>query len=157
MDKYKFSIELDAPPHQLVNLATDYENLPNYVPAQLKSVKIVEVNNNETITEEIILFTSVFKKKIEQKTLHKKISDNKLHSQIISGPAKGTLINVLYEKNNSGTIVTVDIDLKLSLKFKSIKPLVKKAYRALLTSILYRMNTSALESNTQIIKNERNL
>ncbi len=62
MDKYKFSIELDAPPDQLVNLATDYENLPNYVPTQLKSVKIVEVNNNETITEEIILFTSVFKK-----------------------------------------------------------------------------------------------
>ena len=95
-----------------------------------------------------MFFTSVFKKKIEQKMLHKKISDNKLYSQIISGPAKGTVINVLYEKNNSGTRVTVDIDLKLSLKFKLIKPLIKKAYKALLTSILYKMNTKALESNT---------
>ena len=148
MDKYKFSIELDALPHQLVNLATDYESLPNYIPDQLKSVKIVEVNNNETITDEVMFFTSVFKKKIEQKTLHKKISDNKLYSQIISGPAKGTVINVLYEKNNSGTRVTVDIDLMLSFKFKLIKPLIKKAYKALLTSILYKMNTKALESNT---------
>ena len=58
------------------------------------------------------------------------------------------MINVLYEKNNSGTRVTVDIDLMLSFKFKLIKPLIKKAYKALLTSILYKMNTKALESNT---------
>ena len=148
MGKYKFSIHLDALPHQLVNLATDYENLSNYIPNQLKSVKVVEVNNNETITEEVLFFTTVFKKKIEQRTLHKKISDNKLYSQIISGPAKGTLINVLYEKINSGTKVTVDIDLKLSLKVRLIQPLIKKAYRVLLTSILYKMNTKALASTT---------
>ena len=132
-------------PSQLVNLATDYENLPNYIPNQLKSVKIVEVNNNETITEEVLLFISFFTKKIDQSTLHRKISDNELYSQIISGPAKGTVVNVLYEKINSGTKVTINIDLKLSLKVKLLQPLIKKVYKVLLTSILYKMNTYLLK------------
>jgi len=144
LGKFKFSINLTALPNRLVKIATDYENLPNYVVTQLKSVKVVEVNNNETITEEVLFFTTILKKKIEQKTLHKKISDNKLYSQIISGPAKGTVINVLYEKINSGTKVTVNIDLKLSLKAKLLQPLVKKYYKVLLTSVLYKMNTDAL-------------
>lgn len=148
MTKYNFSIQLAALPHQLVTLATDYENLSTYIPNQLKSVKIIEVNNNETITEEELFFTSFVTKKIEQRTIHKKISDNKLSSQIISGPAKGTIITILYEKINSSTQVSVEIDLNLSLKFKIIQPLIKKAYRTLLTSVLYRMNTKALESNT---------
>ena len=145
MGKFKFSIHLNAQPNQLIKLATDYENLPNYIPIQLKSVKVVEENNNETITEEVLII-STFKKKIQQRTLHKKNSDNKLYSQIISGPAKGTVINALYEKINSGTKVTVDIDLKLSLGAKLLQPLIKKWYKRVLTYILYKMNTKALAS-----------
>jgi ribosome-associated toxin RatA of RatAB toxin-antitoxin module len=147
LGKYKFSIDLDASPSQLVNLATDYEHLPNYIPNQLKNVTIIEVNNNETITEEELFFITFFKKKIEQKTIHKKISDNKLSSQIISGPAKGTLITVLYEKINSGTRVSAEIDLNLSLKFKIMQPVITKSYKTLLTTILWRMNTKIMESN----------
>jgi len=144
LSKIEFSINLVSPSEKLIQIATDYKNLSNYSPQQLKNVKIVEQNNNETITEEIITF-SMFKKEIKQKTLHKIISDNKLYSEIISGPAKGTIINVLYEKINSGTKVTINIDLKLSFTFKILQPLIKKYYKLILTSILYRMNTAALQ------------
>ena len=144
MSKFEFSINLSASPNQLIKIATDYENLSNYLPQQLNSIEVVERNNNETITEEVITF-SIFKQKINQKTLHKNMLYNKLYSEIISGPAKGTIFNVLYEKIDSGTKVSVDIDLKLGLKVKLLQRLIKKYYKLYLTGVLYKMNTAALE------------
>ena len=127
-----------------MQVATDYSNLSKYCPQQLKSIEIVEQNNDGIITEEIISL-SMFKKEIKQKTLHKNSSNNKLHSEIISGPAKGTTINILYEKMDSGTKVMININLKISLTFKILQPLIEKYYKLMMTSILFRMNTVALQ------------
>lgn len=90
-----------------------------------------------------MLFSSLIKKEIKQKSLHKQIADNKLYTEVLSGPAKGTIINVLYEKNNSGTRISIDIDLKISLKYRILLPLIKKLYKLILTGIFYKMNNTA--------------
>ncbi len=136
----EFSLDLPAQPNQLMKLTEDYENLPKYLPDQLKSVRIIEKNETETKTEETIVFSTLIKKEIIQQALHKKISDNKLNTEIISGPAKGTMIYTIFETNNSGSKIIIETDLKLILKAKIFLPLIKKFYKTALTAVFYKMN-----------------
>jgi ribosome-associated toxin RatA of RatAB toxin-antitoxin module len=141
----EFSINLPSQPNQLMQLSEDYENLPKYLPDQLKSVKIIEKNETETITEETIVFSTLLKKKIIQQTSHMKDNSNQLTTEIISGPAKGTIIITMFEKNDSGSKVFFQLDLKLNLKAKILQPLIIKYYKMVLTSVLYKMNNDILE------------
>ena len=140
MANLEFSLDLPAQPNQLMKLTEDYENLPKYLPDQLKSVRIIEKNETETKTEETIVFSTLIKKEIIQQALHKKISDNKLNTEIISGPAKGTMIYTIFETNNSGSKIIIETDLKLILKAKIFLPLIKKFYKTVLTAVFYKMN-----------------
>ena len=148
MTNLEFSLDLPAQPSQLMKLSEDYENLPKYLPDQLKSVKIIEKNETVTKTEETVVFRTLIKKVIVQQALHKKISDNKLNTEIISGPAKGTMIYIMFETNNSGSKVIIKINLKLVLKAKILLPLIKKFYKIAITSVLYKMNNMIIESET---------
>ena len=118
-----------------------------FLPDQLKSVRILEQNNNETKTEEIMVFSTILKKEIVQEAVHKKKNDNELITDIISGPAKGTIIQTVFLKMDTGTNVSFNIDLKLNLKTKILRPLIKKYYKMALTAILYKMNNKILEEN----------
>jgi len=60
----EFSLDLPAQPNQLMKLTEDYENLPKYLPDQLKSVRIIEKNETETKTEETVVFSTLIKKEI---------------------------------------------------------------------------------------------
>ena len=140
MSILEFSLDLPSQPSQLMKLSEDYENLPKYLPDQLKSVRIIEKNETETKTEETIVFSTLIKKEIIQQALHKKISNNKLNTEIISGPAKGTMIYTIFETNNSGSKIIIETDLKLILKAKIFLPLIKKFYKTVLTAVFYKMN-----------------
>ena len=142
-----FSMNVSAPIDKLIGLLEDFENLPMFLPDQLKSVRILEQNDNETKTEEIIVFSTIVKKEIVQEAVHKKKNDNELITDIISGPAKGTTIQTIFLKTDAGSNVSFNIDLKLNLKTKILSPLIKKYYKIVLTSILYKMNNKILEEN----------
>jgi len=145
MGKLEFSLNLPTQPQQLMKLSENYEKLSKYLPDQLKSVKIIEKNENEVKTEEVIVFTTIVKKEIVQQAIHKKIDEDKLITEIISGPAKGTIINTVFKKSDSGSKIIFDMDLKLELKAKILQPLIKKYYKMILTCVLYRMNNEILE------------
>lgn len=145
MGKLQFSLSLTAAPNNLLKLATDYERFSQFLPDQLKSVKIIEKKDDETTTEEILVFSSLVKNQIVQTSRHKQISQNVLFSEIVSGPAKGTTMKTTFEKINTGTKVDVEIDLKLSLKAKFLSPIIKKLYKTVLLGILYKMNGIAVE------------
>ena len=142
-----FSINLPASMERLMELSQDFENLPKYLPDPLKSVKILEQKDNETKTEETIVFSTVIRKEIIQEAIHKKKDGNELVTEIISGPAKGTRIDTKFSKTDTGTNISFSIDLKLQLKAKILQPLIKKYYKVILTSVLYRMNNEILENN----------
>ena len=142
-----FSMNVPASVDKLIRFSEDFENLPMFLPDQLKSVRILEQNDDETKTEETIVFSSIIKKEIVQEAVHKKKNNNELITDIVSGPAKGTIIQTVFLKTDTGTNVSFNIDLKLNLKTKILRPLIKKYYKMVLTSILYKMNNKILEEN----------
>ena len=80
-----------------------------------------------------------------QKSHHKIISDTELHTKIIEGPAKGSVIKIICMKNDQGSQITFDIDLKLSLRAKFLKPFIKKLYKRYLMAIVYKITAREYE------------
>jgi hypothetical protein len=144
----EFVLHLSAPSEKLIELATDYAGLSRYLPNQLKSIRIIEKNNNETITQEELVFSTIIKNKIIQQTKHSKLSKTELKSEIILGPATGSTILVTFSKLNEGTNVSISANLKLSLKAKFLSPIIKKLYKTVMTGILYKMNADALQQKS---------
>ena len=143
MTSVNFSLDLAVPQDKLLNLMTDYEQFPRYLPHQIKSVQIIEKTNDNTITEETLHLSSVISKTFVQQTKHYSFSDNLLKSEILSGPAKNSTIEITIDEKNSISHIIVNIDVKLEFKYKFLSPLIKKSYKTFLMSILYKMQSIA--------------
>ena len=60
---------------KLFEVITNFTLLKELLPDQVKECKIIEQNNNETITEELLKFNTYFgDKKMTQRTSHKIIN-----------------------------------------------------------------------------------
>ena len=123
----------------------DFEYYKKFFPGQIKDIKILDRQNNAIITQESIIFTSLLKSSFVQKSLHKLTSDKELLTEIIEGPAKGSVINVKCIENGQGSEVKFDADLKLSLKAKFLGPFIKKLYKRYLIAIIYKINNREFE------------
>ena len=145
MTNLQFQTNSPIEPEKLMSYITDFENYQKFFPHQIKSVKILDRQNNETITEETIIFSTLIKSEFVQKSHHKLISDKELFTEIIAGPAKGSVIKVICTKNDQGTQVKFDVDLKLSLKAKFLGIFIKKLYKRYLTAIIYKINNREFE------------
>ena len=143
-----FSLLIPSSSEKIYEKITDFENFSNYLPLQLQSVKLLQlqdyegqpIEKNELITEETIVSKSVLKTEFIQKSLHT-LKHNEIETKILEGPAKGTAINICLESKNEQTLVLIKINLKLKLKFIFLTPIVKSMYKKMFTSILYRINT----------------
>ena len=56
MANLQFQTNSPIEPEKLMSYITDFENYQKFFPHQIKSVKILDRQNNETITEETIIF-----------------------------------------------------------------------------------------------------
>lgn len=146
MSKLSFTLNLAASSEKLIELASDYEKFVNYLPDQIKSVKIIEKRDDKIITEEILIFTSYIKTEITQQALHTKTNPNELLTEVISGPFTGSNLRAKFDKTDVGTKVTIDVNLKIPLKYKLASVVIKKYYKIFLTSVLYKMNSLATNS-----------
>jgi|TARA_B110000467_G_scaffold55711_1_gene51046 hypothetical protein len=145
MSKLEFKTSSTLNSKILIKHIMDFEYYSKYFPLQIKEVKIIEEKNNEIITEEKIIFRTLVKNVIEQKSLHKKTSENKLITEILEGPAKGTIVNIFCNDVSSGSEIIINVDLKLSLKAIFLKPLIKKFYQKYLTALIFKI-TNRVES-----------
>ena len=146
MPDFNFEMTLSADPKKLFELVTNYENYQKVFPDQLKNVSIVSRNNFEVITKEVLTFNTYFKNtELYQKTSHN-AQYPILSSDVIEGPFKGTIIQVTFDELDGGSKVTVNAELKISLKYKFLSPIIKSKYKTILTSLLYKMNNIAMES-----------
>jgi len=130
-----------VPLEYLVKICTDYEKIPNYLPGQIKSIKIIKTKDKQVTTEDKIVFSSLIKNTIEQQSTHQQISDNELFTEIISGPARGTTLNLKLKKNDNGTEIDINVELKLSLKAKFLLPVIKLWYKRVIKSTLFTIAT----------------
>ena len=143
MSVITFSIDLPSPKEKLLKLLIDYVEFPKYLPHQIKSVEIIEKTDAYTITEETLHFSTVISKTFKQQTKHYAYSNNVLKSQILSGPAKNSTIDITIDEKNSISHIIVNVDVKLEFKYKFLSPLIKKSYKTFLMSILYKMQSIA--------------
>jgi hypothetical protein len=148
MTNLLFELQLDAPKNELIKSASDFENFTQYLPAQLQKIEIIEQSNDKIITKETLQFSSILKKQIEIQCEHT-IDSNKIFTKVIQGPAENSIIIVTFEANQNGTLVKIDIDLKLGLKYKILLPLIKKWYKFLLQGVLYKINTTTNQNLQQ--------
>ena len=147
MTNLQFSINSTVEPEKLMSFITDFEYYQKFFPNQIKEVKILERQNNEIITEEAIIFSTLIKSPFVQKSRHKIISDKELFTEILEGPAKGSVVKIICDKNDQGSQIKFDADLRLSLKAKLLAPFIKKLYKRYLTAIIYKI--SELERKQQ--------
>ena len=143
MTNLQFQTNSPIEPEKLMSYITNFECHQNFFPNQIKEVKILDHKNNETVTEETIIFSTLIKSAFVQKSHHKLMSDKELFTEIIEGPAKGSMIKIICTKNDQGSQIKFDIDLKLSFKAKFLKPFIKKLYKRYLIAMVYKI--SALE------------
>lgn len=147
MTNLQFSINSTVEPKKLMSFITDFKYYQKFFPNQIKEVKILERQNNEIITEETIIFSTLIKSPFVQKSRHKIISDKELFTEILDGPAKGSVVKIICDKNDQGSQIKFDADLRLSLKAKLLAPFIKKLYKRYLTAIIYKI--SELERKQQ--------
>ena len=145
MANLQFQTNSPIEPEKLFSYITDFESYQKFFPNQIKSVKILEQQNNEVITEETIIFSTLIKSTFVQKSHHKLISDKELYTEIIEGPAKGSMIKIICAKNDQGSQIKFNIELKLSLKAKFLGPFIKKLYKRYLIAIIYKINDREYE------------
>lgn len=142
MSTFTFELNLIGNPKQYVELISDYEKYAEYLPDQIKSVKIIEKFSDYMITEETLHLSSIISKTFIQKTKHYSFFDNILKSEILSGPAKGSIIKLKLNKINTGTKIFLEIQMNLQFKYKILLPIIKKSYKIFFTGILYKMQNS---------------
>lgn len=139
-----FEIELSANKSKLFSIVTDFQIYKKLLPDQLLDVKIIQQDESCIITEETLLFASVIKKEINQQSRHKIIAEDVIDSEIISGPLKGSTVHAQFIENHNGTKVSISLDLKVSLMYRILTPLIKKYYKIILRALFYKMNNIAL-------------
>ena len=139
MGNLQFSINSSVEPKKLMSFIIDFERYQKFFPNQIKEVKILERQNNEIITEETIIFSTLIKSPFIQKSKHSIISERELLTEILEGPAKGSIIKIVCDKNDEGTEIKFDAELKLSLKAKFLAPFIKKLYRRYLTAVIFKI------------------
>ena len=140
-----FSLTLTSPKNKLIELATDYLEFPKYLPHQIKSLKIIDKTELYTITEETLHFSTIISKLFIQQTKHYAPHNDTLKSEILSGPAKGSVIKIIFSDIETGTSISVKIDINLELKYKFLLPFIKKSYKTFLMGILYKMHALAMK------------
>ena len=142
MANLQFQTNSPVESEKLMSYITDFESYQKFFPHQIKSIKILDRQDNEITTEETIIFSTLIKSAFTQKSHHKLVSDKELFTEIIEGPAKGSMIKIVCTKDDQGSQIKFDVDLKLSLKAKFLKPLIKKLYKRYLIAIIYRIGAN---------------
>ena len=150
MASLEFSMTLPAKIEKFIEFSKDYQSFSEYLPQQLKKITILEKNDRGTVTEETLVFSSVIKKEIKQQSLHYEKSKTILITEILTGPAKGSVIDTNFSITNSNTKIDVKISLKLALQYRILQPLIVKWYKLILQGILLKMNAKILSSDKEL-------
>ena len=143
------SLELDCNEKNFFKILTNYENLPKYLPRQLKKIEILDNYDNYTTLKATIFFRTLIKKEFSQKVRIEKKSENNLSVEILDGHAKGTHITISMVMQKEKTLCHVNSKLKLSLKTVILYPIIKREYKALLTGVFRKISIDVKQAEEE--------
>ena len=145
-----FEMDLSVPTNskKLFELSIDFENFKKFSPAQIKDISIIEKSDDVITTEEILTFKTILKDiEIKQKTKHT-IDYPSLISNVIEGPFKNTNLNIEFiEEEPIKTKVSINADVKISLKYSMLSPIISRLYKGIITGLIYKMTNSILRND----------
>ena len=138
-----YSFEIDCNERNFFKILTDYENLPKYLPRQLKKIEILDERDNHTTIEVMASLKTLIKKEFSQKIRIEKKSEDNISAEILDGLAKGTHITISILMEKEKTLCHVNSDIKLSLKTIILYPIIKREYNSLLTGVFRKISMDA--------------
>ena len=145
-----FEMDLSVPTNskKLFELAIDFENFKKFSPAQIKDISIIEKSDDAIITEEILTFKTILKDiEIKQKTKHT-INYPSLISNVIEGPFKNTNLSIEFiEQEPIKTKVSINANVKISLKYSMLSPIISRLYKGIVTGLIYKMTNYILRND----------
>ena len=141
-----YSFELDCDKRNFFKILTNYENLPKYLPRQLKKIEILDEHDNYTTIEPTISLRTLIKKEFSQKIGIEKKSENNISAEILDGFAKGTHITISILMEKEKTLCQVNSDVKLSLKTIILYPIIKREYNSLITGVFRKISIDARQA-----------
>ncbi len=84
---------------------------------------------------------------LKQKTKHT-IDYPSLISNVIEGPFKNTNLNIEFiEEEPIKTKVSINADVKISLKYSMLSPIISRLYKGIITGLIYKMTNSILRND----------
>ena len=138
-----YSFEIDCNERNFFKILTDYENLPKYLPRQLKKIEILDERDNHTTIEVMASLKTLIKKEFSQKIRIEKKSEDNISAEILDGLAKGTHITISILMEKEKTLCNVNSDIKLSLKTVILYPIIKREYNSLITGVFRKISMDA--------------
>ena len=141
-----YSFKLDCDERDFFKILTNYENLPKYLPRQLKKIEILDEHDSHTTIEATASFKTLIKKEFSQKIGIEKKSENSISAEILDGFAKGTHITISILMEKEKTLCQVNSDVKLSLKTVILYPIIKREYNSLITGVFRKISIDARQS-----------
>ena len=138
-----YSFEVDCNERNFFKILTDYENLPKYLPRQLKKIEILDEHDNHTTIEVMVSLKTLIKKEFSQKIRIEKKSEDNISAEILDGLAKGTHITISILMEKEKTLCHVNSDIKLSLKTVILYPIIKREYNSLITGVFRKISMDA--------------
>jgi hypothetical protein len=138
-----YSLELDCNEKNFFKILTNYENLPKYLPRQLKKIEILDERDNHTTIEVMASLKTLIKKEFSQKIRIEKKSEDNISAEILDGLAKGTHITISILMEKEKTLCHVNSDIKLSLKTVILYPIIKREYNSLITGVFRKISMDA--------------
>ena len=144
-----YSLELDCNEKNFFKILTNYENLPKYLPRQLKKIEILDNYDNYTKLKATIFFMTLIKKEFSQKVRIEKKSENNLSAEILDGHAKGTHITISPLMQKEKTLCQVSSNLRLSLKTIILYPIIKREYKALLIGVFRKISIDVKQAEEE--------
>ena len=133
------SFELDCNEKNLFKVLTDYENLSDYLPRKLQKIEILDENETLTTINATLFLKTLIKKEFSQKIMIKKIGEKELELEVLDGHAKKTKIVISMKTNEDNRMISINCDLKLSLKTAILYPIAKREYVPLVGGIFKRI------------------
>ena len=136
-----YSTELEFGVERFLEILTDYEKLPEYLPRQLQRIEIVDKDDNYTIIKAVILLRSLIKREFILEIKIEKKSDEIILAEILDGIAKGTKITISIFTQEEKTMCKISTDAKLSLKIIVLLPIIKREYKGFVSDVLNNIFT----------------
>ena len=136
-----YSTELEFGVDRFLEILTDYDKLPEYLPRQLQRIEIVDKDDNYTIIKAVILLRSLIKREFILEIKIEKKSDEIILAEILDGIAKGTKITISIFTQEEKTMCKISTDTKLSLKIIVLLPIIKREYKGFVSGVLNNIFT----------------